>query len=228
MPLQFKAIPIVFVSILTGCLLLAGCQKQNAAEGRTQSTPPEVSVEILQPRRVSITSELPGRTSAFLIAEVRPQVGGIIQKRLFREGSEVKAGDVLYQIDPATYQAALNSAKAALSKAEASRETLRLKADRHRDLVKIKAVSQQEYDNAVGALKEAEADVEAARAAIETARINVAYTRVTSPITGTDRQILGDRRRPGSRRVRASRWPQSSSSIPSTWTWSSRAPKCCI
>lgn len=184
MPLQNKSILIGFAGILAGCLMLAGCQKQNAAEGRVQAAPPEVGVETLQPQRVSITSELPGRTSAFLIAEVRPQVGGIIQKRLFREGSEVKAGDVLYQIDPATYQAALNSGKAALSKAEASRDTLRLKAERHRDLVKIKAVSQQEYDNAIGALKEAEADVEAAKAALETARINLAYTRVASPITG--------------------------------------------
>jgi len=181
---KHKTVLIAIVGTLVGCLMLTGCQKQTAAEGKTQSAPPEVGIEIIQPQRVPIISELPGRTSAFLIAEVRPQVGGIIQKRLFKEGSDVKAGDVLYQIDPATYQAAFTSAKAALSKAEASRDTLRLKADRHRELVKIKAVSQQEFDNAVGALREAEADIESAKAAVETARINVAYTRVVSPITG--------------------------------------------
>lgn len=181
---NLKLVLFVVVGALIGCLMLTGCQKQTAAEGKMQSAAPEVGVEIIQPQRVPIVSELPGRTSAFLVAEVRPQVGGIIQKRLFKEGSDVKANDVLYQIDPATYQAALNSAKAALTKAEASRDTLRLKADRHRELVKIKAVSQQEFDNAVGALRESEADIEAAKAALESARINLAYTHVISPITG--------------------------------------------
>ena len=127
---------------------------------------------------------MPGRTSPYLIAEVRPQVGGIIQKRLFTEGSDVKAGEVLYQIDPATYQAAYASAKAAQARAEANLIPLRLKAERYQELVKINAVSQQDYDDAHAALKQAEADVAAGKAAVETARINLAYTRVTAPISG--------------------------------------------
>jgi membrane fusion protein (multidrug efflux system) len=138
----------------------------------------------VQPQRVVLTTELPGRTSPYLIAEVRPQVNGIIQKRVFTEGGDVKAGQVLYQIDPATYQAAFASAKAAEARAEANLIPARLKAERYRDLVKINAVSQQDYDNADAALKQAEADVASAKAAVETARINLAYTRVTAPISG--------------------------------------------
>jgi membrane fusion protein (multidrug efflux system) len=139
---------------------------------------------VVQPERVSLTTELPGRTSAHMVAEVRPQVSGIIKKRLFTEGSDVKAGQVLYQIDPATYQAAYASAKAALGRSQANLIPARLKEERFRDLVKIKAVSQQDYDDAHAALKQAEADVDSARAALETARINLAYTRVTAPISG--------------------------------------------
>ena len=139
---------------------------------------------MIQPQRVALTTELPGRTSACLIAEVRPQVGGIIQKRLFTEGADVKAGEVLYQIDPATYQAAYNSAKAAFARAEANLIPARLKAGRYQELVKINAVSQQDYDDASAALKLAEADLEAGKAALETARINLAYTKVTAPISG--------------------------------------------
>ncbi len=143
-----------------------------------------MSAVTLKPQRVTLTTELPGRTSAYLIAEVRPQVGGIIQKRLFTEGSDVKAGEVLYQIDPAVYQATYNSAKAALARTEANLVPIRLKAGRYAELVKINAVSQQEYDDASAALKQAEADVEAGKAAVETARINLAYTKVTASISG--------------------------------------------
>jgi membrane fusion protein (multidrug efflux system) len=128
--------------------------------------------------------ELPGRTSPYLIAEVRPQVGGIIQKRLFTEGSDVKAGQVLYQIDPSTYQAAFDSAKAGLARAEANLTTTRLKEGRYKELISVNAVSRQEYDDMVAALKQAEADVAGNKAAVETARINLAYTHVTSPISG--------------------------------------------
>jgi membrane fusion protein (multidrug efflux system) len=131
-----------------------------------------------------LTSELAGRTSARLIAEVRPQVSGIIQKRLFTEGSDVKAGEVLYQIDPATYQAAYNSAKASLARAEANVVPAKLKAERYKELVTINAVSKQDYDDISAALKLAEADIDAAKAAVETARINLAYTKVTAPISG--------------------------------------------
>lgn len=179
-----RARMIAIIGILAGYLVVAGCGKQSAAVGKTPSMTPEVGVVVVQPQRVALTTELAGRTSAYLIAEVRPQVGGIIQKRLFTEGVDVKAGEVLYQIDPASYQAAYNSAKAALARAEANLIPARLKAERYQELVKINAVSQQDYDDASAALKQAEADVEAGKAALETARINLAYTRVTAPISG--------------------------------------------
>jgi membrane fusion protein (multidrug efflux system) len=133
---------------------------------------------------VTLTMELPGRISPHMLAEVRPQVGGIIQKRLFTEGSDVKAGQVLYQIDPATYQAAYASAKAALARAEANLTSVRLKAERFRELATIKAVSQQDYDDASSMRKQAEADVAANQAAVDSARINLDYTSVKAAISG--------------------------------------------
>jgi membrane fusion protein (multidrug efflux system) len=149
-----------------------------------QAGPPEVGIVVVKPERVSLTTELSGRTAPQMIAEVRPQVSGIIQKRLFTEGSDVKAGQVLYQIDPASYQAAFASAKAVQSRVEASLVSLRLTEGRYRDLVKIKAVSQQDYDNASAVLKQAEAELAIAKAAVETARINLAYTKISAPISG--------------------------------------------
>jgi membrane fusion protein (multidrug efflux system) len=171
------------VVFLSGILGLVGCGKKEQPKG-PQMGPPEVGVIEVKTERVALTTELPGRTSPFLIAEVRPQVSGIIQKRVFVEGSDVKAGQVLYQIDPATYQAAYASAKATEARAEANLVPARLKEERFRDLVKINAVAKQDYDNAYAALKQAEADVAAAKAAVESARINLAYTRVTAPISG--------------------------------------------
>jgi membrane fusion protein (multidrug efflux system) len=167
---------------LTVGLALTACGKKQAA--MPPSGPPEVGVITVQTQRVALTTELPGRTAPHLIAEVRPQVGGIIKKRLFTEGSDVKAGQVLYQIDPASYEAALASARATQAKAEATLGTVRLKAERYQDLAKIKAVSQQDNDDAQAALKLAEAELAAAKAAVETARINLAYTRITAPISG--------------------------------------------
>ncbi len=164
-------------------MLLAGCGAKSSASA-PPSAPPEVGVVAMQPQRVALTTELPGRTSPYLIAEVRPQVNGIIQKRVFTEGSDVKAGQMLYQIDPAMYKAAFASAKAALARAEANLVPVRLKAERYKDLAAIKAVSQQDNDDAQAALKQAEADVASAKAAVETARINLAYTRVVAPISG--------------------------------------------
>jgi len=164
-------------------LTLSGCGKETQSAAPQQG-PPEVGVVQVQAQKVSLSTQLSGRTSPLLVAEVRPQVGGIIQKRLFTEGSEVKAGEVLYQIDPATFRAALNSAKAALARTEANRNSVRLKEERYRDLVKINAVSQQEYDDSSAALKQAEADVEAAKADLESARINLDYTSVKAPISG--------------------------------------------
>ena len=183
MQAMYRARLTAVTGLLIAGMMISGCgKKTNGAP--PPSGPPEVGVVTIQPQRVELTTELPGRTSPHLIAEVRPQVGGIIQKRLFTEGSDVKAGQVLYQIDPSTYQAAFASAKANLARAEANLIPARLKEERFRDLVKIKAVSQQDYDNADAALKQAEADVAAAKAAVETARINLAYTKVTAPISG--------------------------------------------
>jgi membrane fusion protein (multidrug efflux system) len=178
-----KAKLIATVGVLVVGLMMTGCGKKTAASP-PPSGPPEVGVVVVEPQRVALTTELSGRTSALLIAEVRPQVGGVIQKRLFTEGADVKAGQVLYRIDSATYQAAYNSAKAAEARAEANLGAVRLKEERYKDLVKIKAVSQQDYDDAHAALQQAEADVAATRAAVETARINLAYTKVTAPISG--------------------------------------------
>ena len=178
----FKMVALVVTFI--GCLIFTGCGKQSAAVAKAPAVIPEVGIVIVQPQRVTLTTELAGRTSAHLIAEVRPQVSGIIQKRLFTEGSDVKAGEVLYQIDPATYQAAYNSAKASLARAEANVVPAKLKAERYKELVKINAVSKQDYDDISAVVKLAEADIDSAKAAVKTARINLAYTRVTAPISG--------------------------------------------
>lgn len=173
---------IAVAGILVVGVTVTGCGKKKSTP--PPSGPPEVGVITIQTQRAAVTTELPGRTSAYLVAEVRPQVSGIVQKRIFTEGSDVKAGQVLYQIDPATYQAAYASAKAALARAEANLIPARLKEERFRDLVKIKAVSQQDYDDASASLKQAEAEVAAAKASVETARINLAYSKVTAPISG--------------------------------------------
>lgn len=145
---------------------------------------PQVSVVTVQAKQVALTTELPGRVSPVQISEVRPQITGLVQARKFKEGSEVKAGELLYQIDPATYRASFDNAQAALAKAEASLVSIKLKAQRYHELAKIKAVSQQEADDAAASLLQAEADVTAAKAALQTARINLDYTRVVAPISG--------------------------------------------
>ena len=146
--------------------------------------PAEVGVITLAPTAVALSRELPGRVSAFRVAEVRARVSGIVQKRLFTEGADVRANQVLYQIDPAPYRAALASAKAQLAHAEASVVSARQLASRYAELVQSNAVSRQDYDNAVAAAKAAEADVAAGQAAVETASINLGYTTVSSPVSG--------------------------------------------
>jgi len=165
---------------LAAALLLAAC----GADNQGPPPPPEVSVVTLRPRAVEITDQLPGRTTAFKVAEVRPQVTGIVQKRLFSEGTEVKAGDQLFQIDSGSYRAALSSAQAALSRAEAQAVTAKLLAERYEPLIAANAVSKQENDEAIAARARADADVASARAAVDAARINVVYTQVLSPING--------------------------------------------
>lgn len=165
--------------------LLAGCNQQKQAGGQPQGGgPPEVSVLTIEPQRLTVTTELPGRTAAYRIAEIRPQVSGIVLKRLFREGSEVKAGDQLYQIDPATYEASLASAQADVQKAEANLQAARNKASRYGDLVKNSVVSKQDFDDVQASLKQNEAQVAAAKAAYNLASINLNYTKVFAPISG--------------------------------------------
>jgi len=176
--------PLAAALSLIGMAVLTACGKPPMAQGAAPQVTPKVSTVVVQPKPVVLTTELPGRTSAVLVADVRPQVTGILQSRKFVEGSAVKKGDLLYQIDPAVYQATVDSAQAALAKAQANQHTTRLKAERYRELKAINAVSQQDADDADAALLQANAEVASARAALETARIDLAYTRVISPITG--------------------------------------------
>jgi membrane fusion protein, multidrug efflux system len=175
---------LLVMGVFVAAMALAGCGGPTQGSGPPGGGTPEVGVVVLQGQRVAITTELPGRTSPYLMAEVRPQVNGIIQKRLFDEGTDVKAGDVLYQIDPAPYEASYANAKAALARAEANLPSIRSKVERYKELVEISAVSRQEYDDASAALRQAEAESQIAKAAVETARINLAYTRIVAPISG--------------------------------------------
>ncbi|MGI6657366.1 MAG: efflux RND transporter periplasmic adaptor subunit [Desulfobulbus sp.] len=175
----------VLACMVVGGLLATGCREKGDDQAMmAQKGPVEVEIVTIRPQPVDMIVELTGRTAAYRTAEVRPQVGGIIKKRLFTEGVEVKAGQVLYQIDPATYQAAVDSASAALARAEALEHSARLKAKRYQVLVQTKAVSSQEQVEMEAAWKEAQANVRAAKAALDAARINLNYTRVTAPISG--------------------------------------------
>src|SRR5580658_3523062 len=162
-------------SLLLGtlALLVSGCAKH----APPPPPKPAVSVVALHARPVSLTTELPGRVSAYRIAEVRPQVNGVILKRLFKEGDLVAAGQQLYQIDPAPYQATLASARATLAHARASVTAASLIAERYRALSEAHAVSRQDYDNAVATLGQDEADVASGEAAVRAAQINLAYTK---------------------------------------------------
>lgn len=163
--------------------LLSACGSPPGGPPPPEGTP-EMGVVTVATRPVTLTTELPGRTLPYLIADVRPQVNGIIQVRKFREGGEVKAGETLYQIDPSTYRATYDSNVAALGKAQATLRSARLKAERYRELVKVSAISKQDNDDADAALGQAEADVAAAKANVESARINLDYARVAAPISG--------------------------------------------
>jgi membrane fusion protein (multidrug efflux system) len=181
-----KLFALVVVMAAAGFLYLAWDRPSQANQPAPAAArpAPEVAVVTMQGRDVTLTAELPGRTEVFQVAEIRPQVGGIITKRAFNEGTEVKAGDLLYQIDPATYEVAVAQARAAVAKAKAELEPARLKAVRYRDLIRTKAVSQQDHDEVMAALALAEANVAAAQAQLEAARINLERTRVVSPIDG--------------------------------------------
>lgn len=168
---------------LAALALASGCGRKSTAAARPAG-PVEVGVVTLAPTAVTLTQELPGRISAFRVAEVRARVNGIVVKRLFTEGSEVREGQPLFKIDPAPYQAALDSARAQLARAEARLASAKLMAERYTELVAANAVSKQEHDDAIAGLKTAEADVAAGRAAVQTARISLGYTTVTSPVKG--------------------------------------------
>src|SRR4029077_13263303 len=161
-------------------LLASGCAKHAAPP------PPKAAVTVvdLHAKPLALTTELPGRVSAFRIAEVRPQVNGVILKRLFKEGDLVAAGQQLYQIDPAAYEATLASARASLAHARASVTAAKLTAERYQALSEAHAVSRQDYDNAVATLLQDQADVASGEAAVRAAEINLAYTKVYSPISG--------------------------------------------
>ncbi|MDR3534123.1 MAG: efflux RND transporter periplasmic adaptor subunit [Rhodopila sp.] len=164
---------------------LGACNdEKKAPEGAAAPPKPEVSVVTVKPQRMSMTTELPGRTSPFRVAEVRPQVNGVIKRRLFTEGAEVTANEQLYQIDPAPYEAALASAKAGLAKAQALLASGQATVNRYRTLAQANAVSHQDLDTAVAALRQTEADIASGQANVKTAEINLAYTRVLSPISG--------------------------------------------
>ncbi|GEB37332.1 MexE family multidrug efflux RND transporter periplasmic adaptor subunit [Gluconacetobacter liquefaciens] len=169
--------------LLAACasLALAGCKRQAAPPA---PPPQQVGVLTLRAAPFSVTTDLPGRTEAIEIAQVRPQVNGVIQKRLFVEGSDVTAGQQLYQIDPSAYQATYDGAKAQLLHAQAAKVTAQAKLDRYGPLMRAHAVSRQDYDDALAAAREADADITQARASVESAMVNLNYTRVLAPISG--------------------------------------------
>ena len=175
------ALAALAAAALAGALAAAGC---SAKAPPAAAKPVEVGVVTVTPTSITLTKELPGRTSAFKVAEVRARVNGIVLKRLFTEGADVKEGQRLFLIDPAPYQAALDSAKATLAHAEANVANARLQADRYTELLRDNAVSKQEYDTALATLKASEADVASGHAAVQMAAINVGYTVVTSPVSG--------------------------------------------
>ena len=173
----------VLAGVITVILLISGCGPRGP-QGPQQMGPPEVGVVTIQPERIVLTKELPGRTAAYRVAEIRPQVNGLILKRSFKEGANVKAGDLLYQIDPSPYQAAYDQAAAAVSMAEANLTSLRLREKRFKQLAANRAVGQQDYDDALAALQHMEAQLKSSQAALVSARINLSYTPIKAPISG--------------------------------------------
>lgn len=182
-----KSLPLTLLAGLTATFFTACGPKQAGGPGGGMGGPQgpmEVSVLTVTPAAVTLTQDLPGRISAFRVAEVRARVNGIVLKRLFDEGTDVTEGQVLYQIDPAPYQAALDSARGTLARAEANATTARLKEERYKQLLAAKAISKQDYDDALANQRTFDADVLSGQAAVQTAQINLDYTKVTSPVSG--------------------------------------------
>ena len=180
---RFRA---VLALIVAACLMsfFSGCSKEEIAAAPRAPGALDVGVQKIEPQSIPVYQELPGRTEPYRVAEVRARVDGIVLKRFFEEGTDVKTGELLFQIDPAPYEVVLQQAKASLARAEASLQSATLQEKRYAELVKTNAVSEQNYENAVAALQIAEADVAAAKAAINAAEINLGYTKVTAPIDG--------------------------------------------
>lgn len=176
--------PLVLLTLLVaGGATRSGCDSQPPPAAGPREAP-EVAVVAVSAEAVTLTTELPGRTAPYLEAEIRPQVSGIIQSRLFEEGQDVVAGQVLYQIDPARYQAAYDRAKAALAVAQAGLPALRARVERFAKALEEHAVSQQDYDEALAALRQGEATIDLRAAEMESARIDLSYTPITAPIAG--------------------------------------------
>jgi membrane fusion protein (multidrug efflux system) len=178
----YKTFRGLWPAAVVAAAALAGCGSHGGPPPGHMT--PQVTVVTIKPQSVTLTRDLPGRVSAFLVAEVRPQVSGIVKQRLFTEGGTVKAGQPLYEIDDAIYRAQWNSARATLQKAQASQEAARLTAGRSAEMVKIDAVSAQDNDNAIASLAQAQADVAAAQAAVDSSAVNLAYAHIVSPING--------------------------------------------
>lgn len=181
MPFRSRSFCAAFFAIALSAVLTACSDRGNPAPAASAA---QVSVVTLKSQPVVLTRELPGRASPYLVAEVRPQVNGIVKRRLFTEGGLVKAGAPLYQIDDAIYRAEYNSAKASFARAQATLVSARLTAKRTAELTKIDAVSRQDNENAIAALRQAEADVEAAKAVVQANAVTLGYARIVSPISG--------------------------------------------
>ncbi|AXW88809.1 efflux RND transporter periplasmic adaptor subunit [Lonsdalea britannica] len=179
-----RLLPLAAVLMLSGGLVLTGCDNKGESQGSAAGSAPAVDIVTIKAQPLNIITELPGRTNSFRVAEVRPQVGGIILKRNFVEGGDVQAGVSLYQIDPAPYQAQLNSAKGTLAEAQANAEVARLTVNRYKPLLGTNYISKQEYDQAVATSRQADATVVSGKAAVDSAKINLDYTKVTAPISG--------------------------------------------
>lgn len=178
-----RASVAILGAAIPAAIVLAGCEPKSSGQSQAPRKPLVGVVEIRY-ESVPLTTELPGRTSPYQEADVRPQVNGILVARLFEQGSLVRAGQPLYRIDPAPYRAAYDSARAAVANAEASLATMRAKAARYANLLKQSAIAPQDYDDTVAAFKQAQANVLQQQANLETARINLGYTTITAPITG--------------------------------------------
>ena len=176
---NWMAIPFLLFTVIAG-----GCQEQQQQQPQAAAPAAHVEAVTVELQKVAVQTELPGRTTAYRVAEVRPQVNGIIQKRMFVEGSDVTAGELLYQIDPATYQASYAAAQAALERAKAVEYSAKLRAEKYRTLVQTKAVSELDQIENEATWKQAVANVAAAEAELHNAKINLDYTRITAPIDG--------------------------------------------